>query len=68
MSCSKIDLCCRRGTLFWNNLVAVIAAGLLGFSKLAKSYEMLIAGRIISGINAGKMSMMGEDECGWEHW
>ena len=36
----------------------MVAAGLLGFSKCAKSYEMLIAGRIISGINAGKLSVM----------
>lgn len=47
----------RRGALLRNNLVAVVAAGLLGFSKMAYSYEMLIAGRIISGINAGKCSL-----------
>ena len=52
---NKTGLHCRRGALLRNNLLIVVAAGLLGFSKLAKSYEMLIAGRIISGINAGKL-------------
>ncbi|XP_076452009.1 solute carrier family 2, facilitated glucose transporter member 3-like [Babylonia areolata] len=43
----------RRGALLWNNIVAVVASGLMGFSKMSKSYEMLIVGRVISGINAG---------------
>ena len=56
--CNKTGLHCRRGALLRNNLLIVVAAGLLGFSKFAKSYEMLIAGRIISGINAGKLSVL----------
>ncbi|ESP01111.1 hypothetical protein LOTGIDRAFT_180320 [Lottia gigantea] len=43
----------RRGALLRNNIIAVIAAGLLGFSKMADSYEMLMVGRFICGINAG---------------
>ncbi|KAK6177616.1 hypothetical protein SNE40_015678 [Patella caerulea] len=43
----------RRGALLRNNVIAVLAAGLLGFSKMADSYEMLIAGRFVCGINAG---------------
>ncbi|XP_055958211.1 solute carrier family 2, facilitated glucose transporter member 1-like isoform X3 [Patella vulgata] len=43
----------RRGALLRNNVIAVMAAGLLGFSKMADSYEMLIAGRFVVGINAG---------------
>ncbi|XP_071110230.1 solute carrier family 2, facilitated glucose transporter member 1-like [Haliotis cracherodii] len=43
----------RKGALLRNNVIAVIAGGLLGFSKMAKSYEMLIAGRVVSGLNAG---------------
>ncbi|KAL8601902.1 hypothetical protein ACOMHN_020637 [Nucella lapillus] len=43
----------RKGALLRNNIVVVVAAGLMGFSKMAGSYEMLIVGRIISGVNAG---------------
>ncbi|KAK7481391.1 hypothetical protein BaRGS_00027347 [Batillaria attramentaria] len=43
----------RRGALLRNNVLAVIAGGLLGFSKMAGTYEMLMVGRVISGINAG---------------
>ncbi|XP_070206842.1 solute carrier family 2, facilitated glucose transporter member 1-like isoform X2 [Littorina saxatilis] len=46
----------RRGALLRNNLLAITAAALMGFSKMAKSYEMLIVGRIIAGINAGVSS------------
>lgn len=38
-----------------NNIFAVIAALLMGFSSLAGSFEMLILGRIIMGIDAGKL-------------
>lgn len=40
-----------------NNGVVVVATGLMAFSKLAKSYEMLIVGRFIIGLSAGRKSL-----------
>lgn len=39
---------------FWyNNVLATVAAALMGFSKLASSYEMIVIGRFIIGVNSG---------------
>jgi len=39
---------------FWyNNILALIAAALMGFSKLASSFEMIVIGRFIIGMNSG---------------
>lgn len=35
------------------NVLAFIASGLMGFSKMAKSWEMLIIGRFIVGLYSG---------------
>ncbi|XP_033763948.1 solute carrier family 2, facilitated glucose transporter member 1-like [Pecten maximus] len=43
----------RKGGLLRNNLLNLIASGLLIFSKFAKSYEMLIAGRFVAGLCSG---------------
>lgn len=43
----------RKGGLLMNNIFAVIAAILFGFCKMANSYEMIIAGRFVIGINNG---------------
>ncbi|XP_041835416.1 solute carrier family 2, facilitated glucose transporter member 9 isoform X1 [Melanotaenia boesemani] len=43
----------RKGTLLLNNSFAVIAALLLSFGEMSKSFEMLIIGRIIMGVNSG---------------
>ncbi|RZF33960.1 hypothetical protein LSTR_LSTR015679, partial [Laodelphax striatellus] len=43
----------RRGALFVNNVFAIIAGAMMGFSKMAGSYELLIAGRWFSGLNCG---------------
>ncbi|XP_021375506.1 solute carrier family 2, facilitated glucose transporter member 1-like [Mizuhopecten yessoensis] len=43
----------RRGGLLRNNLLNLIASGLLISSKFAKSYEMLIAGRLVAGLCCG---------------
>ena len=37
-----------------NNVVAFAGAALMGFSKMAGSYEMLIVGRLVIGINCGR--------------
>uniref|UniRef100_A0A8C0BRB2 Solute carrier family 2, facilitated glucose transporter member 5 n=1 Tax=Buteo japonicus TaxID=224669 RepID=A0A8C0BRB2_9AVES len=43
----------RKRTLLLNNLFAVTAALLMSLSLLAGSFEMLILGRIIMGVDAG---------------
>ncbi|XP_015814812.3 solute carrier family 2, facilitated glucose transporter member 9 isoform X1 [Nothobranchius furzeri] len=43
----------RKGTLLLNNTFAVAAALLLSLGKMSKSFEMLIIGRIIIGVNSG---------------
>ncbi|XP_076318379.1 solute carrier family 2, facilitated glucose transporter member 1-like isoform X1 [Tachypleus tridentatus] len=43
----------RKRSLLLNNIFVFIAAALMGFSKMAQSYEMLIIGRFFIGINAG---------------
>ncbi|XP_042208162.1 solute carrier family 2, facilitated glucose transporter member 1-like isoform X3 [Homarus americanus] len=43
----------RKGGLLLNNIFALVAAVLFGFSKMANSYEMLIIGRFVIGINNG---------------
>ena len=42
-----------RGGLLINSAFVFIAAALLGFSKMARSYEMLIVGRFVIGLNSG---------------
>ncbi|XP_069188411.1 solute carrier family 2, facilitated glucose transporter member 1 isoform X2 [Procambarus clarkii] len=43
----------RKGGLLINNIFAIVASVLFGFCKMANSYEMLIAGRFVIGINNG---------------
>ncbi|XP_078523937.1 solute carrier family 2, facilitated glucose transporter member 11 isoform X1 [Lissotriton helveticus] len=43
----------RKNSLLFNNLFVIIAAVLCGFSQLAKSFEMIVLGRIFAGINSG---------------
>lgn len=43
----------RRGGLFYNVVLGLIGAFLMGFAKLSKSYEMLFIGRFAIGINCG---------------
>ncbi|XP_041811206.1 solute carrier family 2, facilitated glucose transporter member 9 isoform X1 [Chelmon rostratus] len=43
----------RKGTLLLNNSFAVIAALVLSLGETAKSFEMLIIGRIIIGFDSG---------------
>ncbi|CAB1329499.1 unnamed protein product, partial [Coregonus sp. 'balchen'] len=43
----------RRNSMLIANVLAFIAAGFMGFSKLAASWEMLIIGRFIVGLYSG---------------
>jgi SP family facilitated glucose transporter-like MFS transporter 1 len=48
----------RKGGLLWNNVFVFLAAGLMGFSKMCRSYEMLIMGRFFIGFNAGLLTFI----------
>lgn len=43
----------RKKGILMNSSTVITASILFGFSKMAKSYEMIIAGRFVVGINAG---------------
>ncbi|XP_043482006.1 glucose transporter type 1 isoform X5 [Leptopilina heterotoma] len=43
----------RKGGLLLNNVLGVVGACLMGFTKIAHSYEMLFFGRFIIGVNCG---------------
>lgn len=43
----------RRNGLLYNNVLVLVAALLMGLSKVVMSFEMLMAGRFVIGINAG---------------
>merc|ERR1711936_894870 len=43
----------RKGGLLLNNILVAVTALLMGFAKTAGSFHMLIAGRLVIGINSG---------------
>uniref|UniRef100_A0A1A8BK36 Solute carrier family 2 (Facilitated glucose transporter), member 1b n=1 Tax=Nothobranchius kadleci TaxID=1051664 RepID=A0A1A8BK36_NOTKA len=43
----------RRNSMLTANVLAFIAAALMGFSKIANSWEMLIIGRFVIGLHSG---------------
>lgn len=48
----------RKGGLLYNNILVFLATLCLGFCTKAKSYELLIVGRFISGFNSGSLVML----------
>lgn len=53
----------RKGTLLVNNAFAIIAALLMGLSYPTGYFELLIIGRFITGLNAGKSFRNTSREC-----
>ncbi|NWT62095.1 GTR5 protein, partial [Erythrocercus mccallii] len=51
-----VNSCGRKGTLLINNLFSIAAAILMGTSKLAKTFEVIILSRVVMGIFAGLAS------------
>uniref|UniRef100_A0A672GX58 Solute carrier family 2, facilitated glucose transporter member 5 n=1 Tax=Salarias fasciatus TaxID=181472 RepID=A0A672GX58_SALFA len=43
----------RKKALLFNNVVAIIAAVLMVFSRMARSFEMILVGRFLYGYNVG---------------
>ncbi|NXP28735.1 GTR5 protein, partial [Scytalopus superciliaris] len=46
--------CCRKKCLLFNDVVLIIATLHTGFSRTAKSFEMILVGRFLEGIAAGR--------------
>ena len=51
---SVSSLPCRKPCLLLNNLLAIIGAVLMLFSQTAMSFEMIMVGRFLYGINSGE--------------
>uniref|UniRef100_A0A8C0U6Q9 Major facilitator superfamily (MFS) profile domain-containing protein n=1 Tax=Cyanistes caeruleus TaxID=156563 RepID=A0A8C0U6Q9_CYACU len=46
----------RKMSLLLNNVFVIIAATLSGFSRMAKSFEMIMLSRFFTGVNAAEVS------------
>ncbi|NXU85267.1 GTR11 protein, partial [Xiphorhynchus elegans] len=46
--------CCRKKCLLFNDVVLIIATLHTGFSRRAKAFEMILVGRFLEGIAAGR--------------
>ncbi|NXJ81752.1 GTR11 protein, partial [Trogon melanurus] len=46
--------CCRKKCILFNDGVLIIATLNTGFSRRAKSFEMILIGRFLEGIAAGR--------------
>ncbi|XP_072206992.1 solute carrier family 2, facilitated glucose transporter member 11-like isoform X2 [Excalfactoria chinensis] len=52
----------RKMSLLVNNLFVIVAAALSGFSQMAKSFEMIMLSRFLTGVNAGMRELLGREE------
>ncbi|NXG26181.1 GTR11 protein, partial [Grallaria varia] len=50
----RVVCCCRKKCLLFNDVVLIIATLHTGFSRTAKSFEMILVGRFLEGIGAGR--------------
>uniref|UniRef100_A0A8C6RTE4 Solute carrier family 2 (facilitated glucose transporter), member 7 n=1 Tax=Nannospalax galili TaxID=1026970 RepID=A0A8C6RTE4_NANGA len=48
-----VDKCGRKGTLLINNIFAIVPAILMGLSKVAHAFELIIFSRVLLGVCAG---------------
>ncbi|NXN79382.1 GTR11 protein, partial [Bombycilla garrulus] len=46
--------CCRKKCLLLNDVVLITATLHTGFSRRAKAFEMILVGRFLEGIGAGR--------------
>ncbi|NXV76557.1 GTR11 protein, partial [Atlantisia rogersi] len=51
---SCVVCCGRKKCLLFNDVVLIIATLHTGFSRRAKSFEMILIGRFLEGIGAGR--------------
>lgn len=52
--CFLLSCTYRKKCLLCNNLLMIAAASIMGCSKIARSFEMILIGRFMCGISAGK--------------
>ncbi|XP_067911341.1 solute carrier family 2, facilitated glucose transporter member 11-like isoform X2 [Heterodontus francisci] len=43
----------RKNSLIFNNILTLVAALIVGFSRMAKSFEMIFVARFLYGVNSG---------------
>ncbi|NWW44930.1 GTR11 protein, partial [Pedionomus torquatus] len=53
-SYSHAVCCCRKKCLLSNDVVLLVATLHTGFSRRARSFEMILIGRFLEGIAAGR--------------
>lgn len=59
----------RKKTLICSNFIIIVGALLVGSSKMARSFEIILIGRFLYGISAGRMGRrawvltLGEAKC-----
>ena len=44
----------RKGGPQFNNIIGILGAAAMGFAKFSESYELLILGRFLIGVNCGE--------------
>ncbi|NXR58004.1 GTR11 protein, partial [Rhadina sibilatrix] len=50
----RVVCCCRKKCLLLNDVVLITATLHTGFSRRAKSFEMILVGRFLEGVAAGR--------------
>lgn len=69
---SRNCLCCwigfvfRKKALLFNNVVAMVAALVMLFSRIAGSFEMILLGRFLYGYNVGMFRLRNDYILGWK--